>query len=775
MVHSDVRHVEDSSDCMPDHTTHEGADSSLLEAAPGTSNEPTTIEKLGGLRWSVASNAANTVFAQFTFFGSVFVLFLNALGLSKSQTGFVLSLLPFSGLIALLIAPTVARFGYKRTYVTFMGARKIVTAFLLLTPWVLFEAGPRLTVAFVTSVVAIFALLRSVAMTAHYPWSQEYVPDTVRGKYTATNNIVTASSGFLAVTAAGYVLGRSGGLFGYLVLIGVGVVFGLVSVWLVSFVPGGAPEHEEAEHESRRGLTEAIRDRDFMRYMQGVALITLATTALTSFLPLYMQEQVGLTSGNIVLLQNGTLVGGLLSSYLWGWAADRYGSKPVMLSGAYLGILAPILYWIMPRDSDTSLYFALGIAVVQGALGLSWGIGSARLLFGDIVPRARKSDYMAIYYAGSGAVTGTSQLAGGWLLDAGQGLHGRLLWLPLDAYTPLFAAAVLLPVIAIPLIRGIKVADTLEVGEFAGIFFRGNPFAAMTSIIRYHLARGERATVERTEQLAKAHSPLTVDELLQALEDPRFHVRFEAIVSIAHMPPDPRLTQALIGVLHGTEVALSVVAAWALGRSGDEHAIEALRQSLNSEYRSIQAHSARALGALGDTEMASVLAERLDHEPDKGLQMAYASALGSLQATEATQQLLSLLAETENEGARLELALTLARLVGDEHSFVQLLREVRDDPATALARAVESVKRSLAAVLEPQEDVDRLLTTAANTFARDDLTGGVALLVRVLHQVPVGAFDDPRPLILTTCTNELSCSGAARLEYVLLALHTLRT
>ena len=43
-----------------------------------------------------------------------------------------------------------------------------------------------------------------------------------------------------------------------------------------------------------------------------------------------------------------------------------------------------------------------------------------------------------------------------------------------------------------------------------------------------------------TERLGVARSPLTVDELLLALHDPRFPVRFEAIVSIARRRPDPR-------------------------------------------------------------------------------------------------------------------------------------------------------------------------------------------------------------------------------------------
>src|SRR5574341_1283247 len=86
-------------------------------------SEPTTLEKLRGLKWRIASNASNTVFVQYTFFGSIFVLFLSALGLSKGEMGFLLSLIPFFGLIALFVAPWVERFGVKRTYLTFFGLR----------------------------------------------------------------------------------------------------------------------------------------------------------------------------------------------------------------------------------------------------------------------------------------------------------------------------------------------------------------------------------------------------------------------------------------------------------------------------------------------------------------------------------------------------------------------------------------------------------------------------------------------------------------------------
>src|SRR5262245_43405781 len=107
------------------------------------STEPTTVEKLRGLPWSIVSNCANTVFAQFTWFGSTFVLFLSYLQMDKTQIGFLLSLLPFAGLVALFISRWVAHFGFKRTYIVFFGLRKVITIGLLLTPLIASRLGSR--------------------------------------------------------------------------------------------------------------------------------------------------------------------------------------------------------------------------------------------------------------------------------------------------------------------------------------------------------------------------------------------------------------------------------------------------------------------------------------------------------------------------------------------------------------------------------------------------------------------------------------------------------
>ncbi len=736
-------------------------------------HEVTTAQKMRRLPWSVARNAANMAFLRLTFMGSIFVLFLSELGLGKSATGFLLSLLPFAGALALFAAPRVARFGYKRSYITFFGARSITAATLLLTPWILNRFGQSAALIFVTAIVATFGIFRALGVTAAFPWSKEFVPDAVRGKYTAINDAVKASMGFIAILGAKFVLEWMDGLSGFMVLIAVGAGLGLSAVAASTLIPGGDSVEETEPDEGRRDLKEAVADPDFRRYLIGVGIYAAAVMPMFAFLPLFMQEEVGLSAGNVVLLQAGTLLGGLLTSYVWGWSADRYGSKPVMLSGLVITILLPVAWVFMPRQSVWSLYIALGIAFFQGISRLGYRAGSMRLLYVNMVPPEKKSDYMALYFAWIGIVGGLGKLSSGWLLDATEGLRGQWGILPLDPYLPLFVIGTVLPVIGLFVLRGVRTDDSVSAGEFVRHFTQGNAILAMEGMMGLHMAKDEQTAVTMTERLGQADSPLAVEELVHALQDPRFWVRIEALLAIAHMRPHPHLSRAIVEVLNGEDQVLRVVAAWALGRMGDRTALKPLREGLESESSTLQAYSVRSLGMLGDDAVVPRLLDRLQHEEDHSLRVAYASALGHLQVEEAIPSLLDLLHETEDAMARSEIALAVARIIGQERRYIRLTQQTNEDAATALAQATLDLKKRLNGSLVDLRPLGDSIEQCADLLGQGKLTDGVDGIQALLGEWPQDGLRPSSSLVLNHASDHLSEYGVDRTEYILLTLHSL--
>lgn len=397
------------------------------------------------LAWSLSSYALNSVFVTWTFAGSVFVLYLAELGLPSGQVGVVLSLFPFAGLLALGFAPTAARWGRKRVFLACYGVRKLVMALLLLLPWVLAEWGRTIGLWFLFVVISVFAILRALAETAFYPWLQEFVPDRLRGRFSAWLALLSMLSSMVALWTAGHVLAAGTGLSRFSLLIGAGCAIGIVSVALHARVSGGAPLPMAGDERAHRAdLAAALRDGNFVRYLLGLSAVTVGAVALTCFLPLYLTQRLGFSATSVVRLDAVLMVGGALSVLAWGWAADRFGSRPVLMLSMGMSLLVPAGWLLLPggaalgADVCRVLYFAQGIASNGVAVGM------ARLFYNGVAPPGRNTPYMALYYAAMGLAGGVAPLLAGGLLTALSGWDSRVGWLVLDGYRVLFALALVL-------------------------------------------------------------------------------------------------------------------------------------------------------------------------------------------------------------------------------------------------------------------------------------------------------------------------------------------
>jgi HEAT repeat protein/Na+/melibiose symporter-like transporter len=732
----------------------------------------TNAEKLRGLPWQAAMGATNVVFCYLTVFGSLFLLFLGEMGMPKGKIGFLTALFPFCGVVAVFVAPVVERWGFKRSFILFFGARKVVVGALLAAPWFLTAHGPEAAFYYVAAVLALFAVCRAVAETAWYPWAQEMVPDFVRGKFSAVSTIATTIAGAITIAAVAYVIARASGPQSYIAPMAVGVLFGLASALCCLWIPGGAPvQRPDAFRSHWAGMRETLRDRKFVQFMIGLSAVSLGFAIAASFIPLYMKERIGLTPGWVIFLENGALFGTLLSSYLWGWAADRYGSKPVMLTGLALLVVLPIGWWLLPRGQTVSAGAAMAMSALAGAALSGWGIGWTRLLFVSIVPAQKKTAYLAVFYAWIGVVSGLGPLLAGQLLDRFKGLDGKFWVLPLDPYAPLFALGFLILLAGLFILGRLKAERGMGPARFVRMFLQGDPVLALESMVRFNTARSEADRMSHAQRLGQARSPLTVQELVEALDDPSFNVRYEAVTSIARTRQDRRLVDALARVLRGPNPELAEAAAWALGRQGHRSAIRPLREMLLKGSPGVQACSARALGMLGDQDAGPDLILLFHREKDVALRLACAAALGGLRARAVTPALLAWLRDLDDESCRRELSFALAQIVGRDYYFIRLWRETHVETGTLLSGALSELKERLPGL--PGGLVHATLDLCIETLARDDLPAAAPLLAQVLRALPFDRIEPAPAAVLNECAERLAAPQTPRIEHFLLALHTL--
>jgi MFS family permease len=734
----------------------------------------TDVDKINRLPWLIGAQTLNIVFVLLTFSGTVFVLFLDELGLDDGQIGILLAIVPFLGIIAPFIAPAVGRFGYKRTYVTFWGIRKFVIAFLLLTPAVLALYGSTGAFIWVAVIILLFGICRAIAETGGYPWKKEVVPDNIRGKFIAVNSMSTTVASILVIVVAGYVIESLTGLRPFMILIAIGIAFGLVSVFAFTRVPAEDRKQRQIESGGHlRQMNQAIRSKNFVLFLVVLGLATVGGRSVIAFVPLFMKEQVGLSEGVVVLLSVGTFIGALVTSFLWGWAADRYGSKPVMQLSLYSLLLLPVAWILLPQNSEASAPLAMAIAVVAGIATLAWQISWTRYLFVNAIPEENKSAYLAVFYAWFAIVAGLGPLLAGQILSASKNLETQIWRISIDPYTPLFVLSFILILIGSIIAVRLQTEGTTTFRHFAGMFLRGNPVKALRMLVQYNFSGDEMTRVVATERMGDAQSLLNSNELIEALGDPSFRVRQEAIHSIGRMPAEDELVDALIEVLEDPESELNISAARALGRIGSVKAVPALRRALSSGYRPLEANSARSLALLDDSKSVPQILTKLQQEPNPRLRLAYVSALGRLQVEGSIEQLLDLLDQARSEVSRGEIGLAVARIVGDEKYYLQHWRSLNTDFNTSTAQA-------LLAFQKPAErcgmaEMAEVAEASANSFASGDLDLGVTTLATMLRWLPKRDLDRTTVVVSQRCIAGLQEHGKRRKEYILLALHTLDT
>jgi MFS family permease len=165
---------------------------------------------------------------------------------------------------------------------------------------------------------------------------------------------------------------------------------------------------------------------------------------MTSFLPLYLKEQLGLPAGTVVILDTVVMIGGALSSILWGWAADRIGSRPVLMSSLALGLLVPAGWFFLPRQVANPEIWSGLFYFLYGVIANGSAIGAGRLLFNGVIPQEKSTSYTAVYYAFMGLTGGIAPLLAGAILSMMAGMNIQLGLIVFDGHALLYLLSIVL-------------------------------------------------------------------------------------------------------------------------------------------------------------------------------------------------------------------------------------------------------------------------------------------------------------------------------------------
>ncbi len=318
----------------------------MADSDSSVANHPSILRAMPSLPAMLGFAMPNAISFQIAL-GPPLVLMARHWGASSFYIGAIAALVPLLTMTQLYMAPRVEYLGFKRVMLAGWTGR-IVT--LILTAALPFCSGflsRRFQLEALFAFMFLFNLLRGLATASWMPWVKELVPERWRGRYLSAEQVVVNISSALTLFGCGWVLGDDPGDFQFGFLFIVSFVAGMTSLYFLKRIDcppplEGAPTLEPV----RRWVNRVWRVKPFRRLIRLNMLWTFALGAWGTFTVVYLRDGLHFPERIILYMSASSTLGALLSAWVWGLMADRFGSRPVMALTSRL-ILLTALCWLL--------------------------------------------------------------------------------------------------------------------------------------------------------------------------------------------------------------------------------------------------------------------------------------------------------------------------------------------------------------------------------------------------------------------------------------------
>lgn len=694
-----------------------------------------TAARIGSLELSTAkrvniiAGALGACFAVLT--GGAFLTGLvKELGGTEFQIGLLGATITLTRFIQIPASLLIERLPRLKFYWFFtVITHRLVWVVVVLLPLFLASHISQTAVWIVIAVSVVSWLLADASTPAWLAWMGALVPETQRGSFFGRRQAYVQFAIIVVTLLSGVFLdlfpepSKGGTFLGYMIIFGMGSLLGCIDIILHMLIPEPVIERTPPSIPLYERLVAPLKDRSFRHFIWVMGTFTFAAQLTNPFGVVYCLDDLGV-SWSFLISTLGTLnlLSAILGSLLWGWVAQRYGHKPVLVLTLCIG-MANTLLWFVVSDVPVvmglpgwfviefkSYYLVLILLHLIG--GMTWSgftLASFNLLLG-LSPESGRAIYTAVFSTITGAFGTLGPLVGGAVAEYVRTRSIEVVLIPGLAQswwhlllTIMLGCWVVTLVLAARLPRPQETPSGIVLSRLVS----GNPFRTFLHLYTIHASTNPGKRAHAVRCLGESRSALAVRDLIDALNDPDWQVREQSALSLGMIGDDTAIS-ALAAQLKDPASDVRVQAARSLGRLGGPTAARALLQHLDDPSREVRLHVARSLSALAYPPAARFLEERLVVEPDANVRAAVATALGRLGNLKPILDMISALAAAQVPRAREEIARAIGQLLCGDGTFERLLRGEQRSPGSAAGRLLSQIENEVERGLEAIPDAARL-------------------------------------------------------------------
>lgn len=240
----------------------------------------------------------------------------------------------------------------------------------------------------------------------------------------------------------------------FAVLMIAGAVFGVADLLLFLKIDE-PPVSRVPEPKLAEVLAAPLRDGDFRSFIRYSCYFHFAAMLGAPFISWYLLRWVGMDLYHLMLLWTWSWVGGALLSGRLGLLAERVGNRPLLILCTVFKSILMLALVVVPRNPVLAYWILLPVFMVDALLNAGIAIASNGFMIKNS-PSRNRTMYIAAGSAWAGLVGGITSIVAGAVLVATDSWRGTLAGFPIVNYHVLFAASVVLRLLAVPLARQIR-------------------------------------------------------------------------------------------------------------------------------------------------------------------------------------------------------------------------------------------------------------------------------------------------------------------------------
>jgi MFS family permease len=281
----------------------------------------------------------------------------------------------------------------------FRGSRKKLTIALALWGRIVFGLALLLPLLpsewWIPALVAVAALSQIIMGPLPVVWTSwmaDLVPEGIRGRYFGLRNGVLGLIATVGSLLAGRVVDSLIKPWGFLLVLGVGVVLGVTAARILRY------QHEPphlTNDSPRESLLVPIRDPRFRWFLGFVLAWHLALMVGSPLVGPMFLEYVGMNFTQLGIWGVISAVGGLLFGPLWGRVADRVGHTQVLIWTCILAGGPLPLMWLLGSPANLEVIWLSAVMDAIAWSGVNAAITNVTL---HHAPQQERSAYLAWFW-----------------------------------------------------------------------------------------------------------------------------------------------------------------------------------------------------------------------------------------------------------------------------------------------------------------------------------------------------------------------------------------